>query len=62
MPTRKPDRYKYAVVAHVMVDGASDADRSSTKACWAQPNYVSRIAKPDGTIIHAEIARSATAL
>lgn len=48
-----PDRYRYSVVPHVMVDGASDAIAFYERAFGAAELF--RIASPDGTVIHAEI-------
>ncbi|MFE9701885.1 VOC family protein [Streptomyces sp. NPDC005930] len=48
-----PDRYRYAAVAHVMVDGAAEALDFYGTAFGAQE--LMRIGHPDGRILHAEI-------
>jgi PhnB protein len=48
-----PDRYRYAAVPHVMVDGAAEAIAFYTTAFGAEE--IMRIARPDGRILHAEI-------
>jgi len=55
MPTQAiPDRYRYAAIAHVMVDGASDAIEFYKVAFGARELF--RIADPNGKIIHAEVS------
>lgn len=49
-----PGRYRYAVVPHVMVDGAAAAIGFYATAFGAEE--VMRIAGPDGRILHAEIS------
>ncbi|MFC6884532.1 MULTISPECIES: VOC family protein [Actinomadura] len=51
---RIPDRYGYAAIAHVMVDGADAAISFYARAFGAQELF--RIAGPDGSIMHAEIS------
>jgi PhnB protein len=53
MPMR-PDRYRNAIVPHIYVDGASDAIAFYKRAFGAEE--LLRIARPDGKILHAEIA------
>ncbi|NJC69123.1 VOC family protein [Planosporangium thailandense] len=48
-----PDRYRYAVVPHIAVDGAANAIGFYTTAFGAEE--LTRIARPDGRILHAEI-------
>jgi|SRR5699024_1014088 len=50
---KSPSRYRNAVIAHVMIDGAADAIDFYKKAFDAIELF--RIASPDGRIIHAEI-------
>ncbi|GAA2587722.1 VOC family protein [Actinomadura fulvescens] len=49
-----PDRYGYAAIAHIMVDGADAAISFYAEAFGAQELF--RIARPDGSILHAEIS------
>jgi PhnB protein len=49
-----PTRYNNAVIAHIMLDDASAAISFYEKAFNAKEIF--RIAKPNGKIIHAEIA------
>ena len=51
-----PDRYRYAAIPHVMVDGASVAIEFYTQAFGAEELF--RIADPDGRIMHAEVSVS----
>jgi PhnB protein len=53
MPHRIPDRYRNAVIPHVMVDGAAAAIAFYAEAFGAEELF--RIAQPDGRILHAEI-------
>lgn len=48
-----PDRYRYAAVPHVMIEGAAEAIAFYVTAFGAEE--VMRIAHPDGRILHAEI-------
>lgn len=48
-----PDRYRYAVIPHVMVKGAAQAIEFYKAAYSATELF--RIASPDGKIIHSEI-------
>lgn len=48
-----PDRYRYAVVPHIAIDGAAEAMEFYTAAFGAEE--LMRIARPDGRILHAEI-------
>ncbi len=54
MSTRTvPDRYRYAAIPHVMVDGAAAAIQFYVRAFGAEEVF--RIAGPDGRILHAEV-------
>ena len=53
MPHAIPDRYRYAVIPHVMVDGAAKAITFYETAFAATELF--RVAQPDGRIVHAEI-------
>lgn len=53
MPLR-PDRYRHAVVPHIYIDGAADAVAFYRRAFGAEELF--RIARTDGTILHAELA------
>ena len=53
MPDVIPDRYQYAVVAHIMIDGAAEAIDFYQRALSAVELF--RLTGPDGTIVHAEI-------
>ncbi len=48
-----PQRYRYSVIPHVMVDGAAAAIEFYERALGA--TEVFRISAPNGAIIHAEI-------
>jgi PhnB protein len=48
-----PERYKYAVVPHIIVRGAVQAIEFYKKAFGAQETF--RLQSPDGGILHAEI-------
>ncbi|WP_084965864.1 VOC family protein [Thermoactinospora rubra] len=48
-----PDRYRYAAIPHLMVDGAAEAIRFYTEAFGGEELF--RIADPQGRIIHAEV-------
>ncbi|MFC5185504.1 VOC family protein [Actinomadura harenae] len=52
--TTVPERYRYAAVPHVMVDGAAEAIRFYGEAFGGEELF--RIAAPEGQIIHAEVA------
>jgi PhnB protein len=52
--TKRPDRYRNAIVPHIYVDGASDAVAFYKRAFGAVELF--RIARPDGKILHAEIS------
>ncbi|MFJ9776391.1 VOC family protein [Kitasatospora sp. NPDC101157] len=49
-----PERYKYAVIPHVMVDGAAEAIAFYVAAFGAQE--LMRLDGEDGRIVHAEIS------
>lgn len=51
--TTIPENYRNAVIAHVMVDGATDAIDFYTKAFGAEELF--RIDGPDGRVLHAEV-------
>ncbi len=48
-----PERYRQAVIPHIMVDGASAAIEFYKKAFGAAEVF--RISQPNGQIVHAEI-------
>ena len=48
-----PDRYRHAVIAHIMIDGAAEAIDFYGEAFGAEELF--RLAGPDGEIMHAEI-------
>jgi len=48
-----PDRYRYSVIPHVMVDGASAAIEFYSEGFGATELF--RVSSPDGLIVHAEI-------
>jgi PhnB protein len=50
----RPDRYRDAVVPHIYIDGAAQAISFYGRAFEA--NELFRIARKDGTILHAEIS------
>jgi len=50
----RPDRYRNAAAPHIYVDGAADAIAFYKRAFGAVE--LLRVARPDGTILHAEIA------
>src|SRR6266404_9516474 len=52
--TKRPDRYRNAIVPHIYVDGASDAIAFYKRAFGAVELF--RIAHADGKIVHAEIS------
>ena len=52
--TKRPDRYRNAIVPHIYVEGASDAIAFYKRAFGAEELF--RIARPDGKILHAEIS------
>jgi PhnB protein len=52
--TERPARYRNAIVAHIYVDGASDAIAFYKRAFGATELF--RIAHPNGKILHAEIS------
>jgi PhnB protein len=51
---QRPERYRDAVIAHIMLDDAAAAIDFYTRALDAAEVF--RIAGPDGRILHAEIA------
>lgn len=51
-----PTRYRAAVVAHIMVDGAERAMAFYTEAFGAEESL--KVASPDGTVLHAEMSIS----
>jgi PhnB protein len=52
--TNRPDRYRNVVIPHIYVDGASEAIKFYERAFNAVQLF--RIDRPDGKILHAEIA------
>lgn len=52
--TSVPERYRYAAVPHLMVDGAAKAIRFYAEAFGGEELF--RIADPEGQIAHAEIS------
>lgn len=52
--TKRPDRYRYAVVPHIYVAGASDAITFHRQAFGADELF--RVTRPDGRIPHAELS------
>src|SRR5260221_3131604 len=55
-----PEQYKYAVIPHIMVDGAADAIAFYTAAFGAAEYF--RLDDADGRIMHAEIGIHGSAL
>lgn len=53
-PATSPERYRHAVIAHIMLDDASMAIEFYQRALSATELF--RIAGPDGRILHAEIS------
>lgn len=53
MPDAVPERYRYAAIPHIMIDGAAAAIDFYAAAFGAEE--LMRIAHPDGTILHAEL-------
>src|ERR687886_707862 len=53
-PARAPDRYRHAVIAHIMIDDAAAAIGFYQQALSATELF--RIAGADGRILHAEIS------
>ncbi|MET7427210.1 VOC family protein [Dactylosporangium sp. NPDC005555] len=53
MPAVIPDRYRYAAIPHIMLDGARAAAEFYVAAFDAEE--LMRIAHPDGRILHAEL-------
>jgi len=51
--TRRPDRYRNAIVPHIYIDGAAAAIAFYSRAFGATELF--RIARPNGQIVHAEI-------
>jgi PhnB protein len=49
-----PERYRYAVIPHIMVEGAEEAINFYGKAFRAQELF--RVQAPGGPIIHAELS------
>ncbi len=52
--TRRPERYRNAIVPHIYIDGAAAAIAFYARAFGAEE--LLRIASPNGKIIHAELA------
>ena len=52
--TEVPDRYRYAVIPHIMVDDATAAIDFYQRAFGAREDF--RIDAPGGGVLHAEIA------
>lgn len=55
-----PDRYRYAVIPHIMVDDAATAIDFYQRAFGAREDF--RIDAPNGGILHAEITIGRSAL
>ncbi|WP_330461603.1 VOC family protein [Streptomyces sp. NBC_00820] len=55
-----PDRYRYAVIPHIMVDDAAAAIDFYQRAFDARENF--RLGAPGGGILHAEITIGKSAL
>jgi Uncharacterized protein conserved in bacteria len=55
-----PEQYKYAVIPHVMVDGATEAIKFYVAAFGASEYF--RLDGDDGRIMHAEISIHGSAL
>ena len=55
-----PEQYKYAVIPHVMIDGAAEAIKFYVTAFGASEYF--RLEGDDGRIIHAEISIRGSAL
>jgi hypothetical protein len=53
-PAPSPERYRHAVIAHIMLDDASAAIEFYQRALSATELF--RIAGPHGRILHAEIS------
>lgn len=53
-PAYIPDRYRYAVVPHIMVGDAAAAIDFYQRAFGAQQDF--RLDAPDGRVLHAEIS------
>ena len=51
--TRRPDRYRAAIVPHIYIDGAARAIAFYGRAFGAAELF--RIAKSNGTLLHAEL-------
>ncbi|MFF7633450.1 VOC family protein [Kitasatospora sp. NPDC008050] len=49
-----PEQYKYAVIPHIMVDGAAEAIEFYVAAFGASESF--RLDRDDGRILHAEIS------
>ncbi|MFI8306136.1 VOC family protein [Streptomyces sp. NPDC085927] len=58
--TEIPDRYRYAVIPHIMVDDAAAAIDFYRRAFGAREDF--RIGAPGGGILHAEITIGRSAL
>jgi PhnB protein len=52
--TKSPSRYQNSIVPHIYVDGAAEAIEFYARAFGATELF--RVARPDGKILHAEIA------
>jgi PhnB protein len=52
--TRRPDRYRDAIVPHIYIDGAAAAIAFYARAFGAVELF--RIASPNGRIVHAEVS------
>jgi len=55
-----PEQYKYAVIPHVMIDGAAEAIKFYVAAFGASEYF--RLEGDDGRIVHAEISIRGSAL
>ena len=55
-----PEQYKYAVIPHIMIDGAAEAIKFYVAAFGASEYF--RLEGDDGRIIHAEISIRGSAL
>ncbi|MFI1279323.1 VOC family protein [Streptomyces sp. NPDC020858] len=60
VPVEIPDRYRYAVVPHIMVDDAAAAIDFYQRAFGAREEF--RLDAPGGGVLHAEISIGRSAL
>ncbi|MEJ8646226.1 VOC family protein [Streptomyces sp. MS1.HAVA.3] len=59
-PVEIPDRYRYAVIPHIMVDNAAAAIAFYQRAFGAREEF--RLDAPGGGVLHAEISIGRSAL